>query len=80
MEFNQLSEVAQVKVVKVMLDEEISFQMEDAHAFYFDAPADSEMVEYKVTKESTALYAKYKGSEDWNWCFSIEDEDLEGLI
>jgi hypothetical protein len=80
MEFKQLTESQMEKVLKIMTEEEITFQMEDCHAWYFDAPEESEASEYKVTKESTALYYKMKGGEDWHWCFSIEEGDFEDLL
>lgn len=45
---------------------EIKYQMDDAHAQYFDAiDEDGGAVEIKIEKENNSVSYKREGSEDW---------------
>lgn len=77
MEFKNLLVQEMEKVMSDLLNTEVMYQDEDAHAVYFDG-ADGER-EYKVVTDddSYSLNERKAGIEDWDMRYDIDvNEDM----
>lgn len=76
MGFKQLSSTQMAQVITELIGEQVTYQMDDQHAFYFDGA--NEEAEFKIVIDQDELKMEQRsvGSEDW-YTTAYEDSLVE---
>ena len=80
MEFKNLSVKEMEAVVSFVGEEWVKFQSEDSHAWYFDLAEESDVEEYKVTKEDYSVKFKRVDHESWSPLDEVTEEVIKEAL
>lgn len=76
MEFKQLSSTQMEQVITELIGEQVTYQMDDCHAFYFDGANGKVEVKIVIDQDELKLEQRPVGSEDW-YTTAYEDSLIE---